>query len=70
MGTEFRLERKNLMTWSMTIVIDLRLFLKTIWSSGVASNCMFINQNLSLLVERTRMVWKTMSIPDLVNLEN
>ena len=42
-------------------------------STGLDFNSMFINglnQDLSLLVERTRMEWETMFTPDLVNLAN
>ena len=77
-GIKFSLEHKNLMNLFMTTTIDFRLFLNSglfsdVDSTQVAFNSMFINglnEDLSLLVKRTRMEWKIMSTPDVVHLVN
>ena len=64
----------------MTITIGFRLFFKEnsgfpsdVDSTQVVFNSMFIhglNWDLSFQIKRTRIEWKTVSTPDLVNLAN
>ena len=62
----------------MTIIVGFRLLLKKILASlwmlnplsKITVKSTGLNQDLSLLVERTRMEWETVSTPDLVTISD